>query len=302
MDAEVLHWLNQSIAHPALDPIMIGLSLSLLLLPAFGLALLFTRHRRAGVGVLIGLALSWSATMIAQCVVLRPRPAGALLAWPAPDFPSYPSGHAAMSFCVALVVTLVFRRARIAGPAFAGAALISLSRVYLGHHYPSDVLGGAVVGLGIGAACYGLIASPARKTAALGWLVWPQLAVVFVASQLAYLDLLPPYLLNWPYSDKLLHFLLFGMVAFWLNVWLNGKSLRLFRPAVSLPLAVVVPFGVAVVEECLQALSTIRTASLADLAFDLFGMLVFWWLSRTILARRQQLTLPRVQASSPAGE
>jgi hypothetical protein len=112
--------------------------------------------------------------------------------------------------------------------------------------------------------------------------VWPQLAVVFIASQLAYLDLLPPHLLGWPYADKVLHFALFGMVAFWLDVWLNGKSLRLFRLAISLPLGVVIPFSVAMIEECLQALSAARTASIGDLAFDLLGMLVFWRLSRAI--------------------
>ncbi|MBU2037474.1 phosphatase PAP2 family protein [Patescibacteria group bacterium] len=58
---------------------------------------------------------------------------------------SFPSGHAAFFFALAMAVYLSNRRA---GQWLFGAAiLISLARVYVGVHYPLDILAGAVVGL-----------------------------------------------------------------------------------------------------------------------------------------------------------
>jgi membrane-associated phospholipid phosphatase len=60
--------------------------------------------------------------------------------------PSFPSDHAAAAFAIAFAVLAFSRRG---GAMFlVGAALIAVSRVALGMHYPSDVLAGALVGLG----------------------------------------------------------------------------------------------------------------------------------------------------------
>jgi len=63
------------------------------------------------------------------------------------------SSHAANSFALAVFLLLVlpgprFRGLRIA--AFVWAGLLSYSRIYLGAHYPSDVVGGALVGAALG--------------------------------------------------------------------------------------------------------------------------------------------------------
>ena len=60
--------------------------------------------------------------------------------------PSFPSDHAAAAFAIAFAVLAFSRRAGIAF--LVGAALIGLSRIALGMHYPSDVLAGALVGFG----------------------------------------------------------------------------------------------------------------------------------------------------------
>jgi len=58
---------------------------------------------------------------------------------------SFPSNHAVTSFGAAMVFTYFFRYLRI--PVFAVASLIAFSRVYVGVHYPSDIIGGALLGI-----------------------------------------------------------------------------------------------------------------------------------------------------------
>jgi undecaprenyl-diphosphatase len=60
---------------------------------------------------------------------------------------SLPSGHAATSFAGATVLALVHPRAAV--PLYALAALIAWSRVYVGVHYPFDVLAGAALGVAV---------------------------------------------------------------------------------------------------------------------------------------------------------
>jgi undecaprenyl-diphosphatase len=60
-------------------------------------------------------------------------------------YQSFPSGHATTAFALAAV--LGFLSERWFYPALLLAAIIALSRVTLGVHYPSDVLAGAVIGL-----------------------------------------------------------------------------------------------------------------------------------------------------------
>ena len=68
-----------------------------------------------------------------------------------PHTHSFPSGHAAVSFaCADTLARFTSRRAAIA--LYILAALISWSRVYVGAHYPLDVLGGAIVGLALARA------------------------------------------------------------------------------------------------------------------------------------------------------
>jgi undecaprenyl-diphosphatase len=84
----------------------------------------------------------------------RARPE-ALYGYPLPHSYSFPSGHALIAFCFfAAAVALVVPRVRppalrwLIGLAGLGAVLaIGFSRIYLGVHYPSDVLAGYTVGL-----------------------------------------------------------------------------------------------------------------------------------------------------------
>ncbi|MFL5954003.1 MAG: phosphatase PAP2 family protein [Gaiellaceae bacterium] len=62
---------------------------------------------------------------------------------------SFPAGHAATAFAGAIVLSYVVPRA--APLLLLVAAAIGFSRVYVGVHYPTDVLGGAAIGLATGA-------------------------------------------------------------------------------------------------------------------------------------------------------
>lgn len=283
MDLLLLTFFNQTLAHPWLDGVMVVITIGgLALLPILGVALLMSpQQRRAGIAILVALFIGSILASTFQYLALRPRPDHARLVIAQSNFPSYPSGHTTASFCVALVLGLTYRQ-RWWLVAISGATLIALSRLYLGQHYPSDLVGGAMLGAAVGAASYGLIVTRQPWPRRLSWLLWFQIAIALIVTHMAYLDILPGYLLRWPLADKVLHFLLIGSIAFWLNLWLNGRSLQA-RPR-PIPLALLIPFSLALLEEGFQFFSPLRTASLSDLSSDLAGLLFFWWLSQRIVA------------------
>lgn len=67
------------------------------------------------------------------------------------------SAHAANTFAIATFTSLLFKNRRYALFIFPWAIMISYSRVYLGVHYPGDILGGAVLGIGVGIGIYKLL-------------------------------------------------------------------------------------------------------------------------------------------------
>jgi undecaprenyl-diphosphatase len=71
-----------------------------------------------------------------------------------PTDPSFPSGHTTVAFACAAV--LAYYKPRLAVPLFLLATAIGFSRVYVGVHYPLDVVGGAALGLAIAAVLIAL--------------------------------------------------------------------------------------------------------------------------------------------------
>lgn len=114
---------------------------------ALALAVLWRRWGVLFMTVLAVAVADWSATGL-KALIDRPRPP---LRYPEPKtlvpLPhdgSFPSGHAATSFAAATMLS--FAAPKLAPFLFVLAAAIAYSRVYVGVHYPLDVIGGAVLG------------------------------------------------------------------------------------------------------------------------------------------------------------
>jgi undecaprenyl-diphosphatase len=100
--------------------------------------------------VLAAVVLANLSTTALKEAVDRPRPTGVDMLVSTPTSPSFPSGHAAMSAAAAVVLCAAVPRL---APMFVLlAATIAFSRVYVGVHYPSDVLAGAAVGVFVATA------------------------------------------------------------------------------------------------------------------------------------------------------
>lgn len=115
--------------------------------------LLLKRHRRCGAAVACALVLDLvSCNIILKPLIGRVRPfavnpAVELLTAPPLDA-SFPSGHTAASF--AAVFALKTAGSPLWKPALAVAVVMAFSRLYLYVHWPSDVLGGALLGAALG--------------------------------------------------------------------------------------------------------------------------------------------------------
>ncbi len=141
-----------------LDSVMLWLSNWGLVIPI--LCVLLTRDRKTILAALISFVLAYGISDALKIAVSRPRPfvvGDAQMIGPAPcDAWSFPSKHASASFSIA---TSAFLNKRVLGwIALVSAGLISYSRVYLGVHYWSDVIAGAIIGSAISSGVqYGMM-------------------------------------------------------------------------------------------------------------------------------------------------
>lgn len=129
---------------------------------ALGIILLIPQKTRSiGIVVLISLLIDILVTNVAlKNIIARPRPFNInntlIPLIPKPHDFSFPSGHTAASFASAFVYYRMAPK-KYGVAALVLAALIGLSRLYLGVHYPSDVIGGFFIGWICSVAAYHLL-------------------------------------------------------------------------------------------------------------------------------------------------
>jgi membrane-associated phospholipid phosphatase len=101
--------------------------------------------RRAYLHAMRAVLVAYGANTAIKQAFRRARPMLEELPWLAPTISghSYPSAHSTMAFAAAGTLS----PALPAPPLYAAAAAMALSRPYVGVHYPSDVLAGAVLGV-----------------------------------------------------------------------------------------------------------------------------------------------------------
>ena len=163
MELEILHAL-QGLHNPVLDSLMIffttlgeagavWIAISVILV-------IPNKTRKCGFTMMLAMALSFLlGNLIIKNIVQRARPCtidtSVKLIIPFPSEYSFPSGHTLNGFTAATVIFCYFRKAGVI--AYLGAAIIAFSRLYLFVHFPTDILGGIILGIADGILVYKII-------------------------------------------------------------------------------------------------------------------------------------------------
>lgn len=162
MEADILLWIQNNIRNDVLTPIFkfittLGNAGVIWIVVSAGL-LIPKKTRSVGVLALISLAFSALIdNVILKNVVARTRPYEVIegltsLVGAQKDY-SFPSGHTGSAFAAAVVMFRGLPK-KCGIPILVFACLMGLSRLYVGVHYPSDVLGGILIGTGIALVVY----------------------------------------------------------------------------------------------------------------------------------------------------
>ena len=181
IDSAIFRFCNQTIANPLFDAIMppitnwnqspVGITL-LVLLWLFIFIKGGKRGRTAALLLIPLIILSDQlSSSVIKSIVARPRPchlAGGVsivpdihLLVPCGSGYSFPSSHAVNNFSFATLLTLFYPKFRHV--LFAYAGLMAFSRLSVGVHYPSDIVGGAIVGIILAYFVYGIWTFFVRK-------------------------------------------------------------------------------------------------------------------------------------------
>ncbi|MDD3204382.1 MAG: phosphatase PAP2 family protein [Lachnospiraceae bacterium] len=155
LDSNILLWIQEVLRNPICDPIFIFITslgnMGALWILISCILLIFKKTRRIGMMSLLALLGSLIVNnLIIKNLVARTRPYELitglqLLIARATDF-SFPSGHTGSSFASAVILYKELPK-KYGILALILATLIAFSRLYIGIHYPSDVICGALSGI-----------------------------------------------------------------------------------------------------------------------------------------------------------
>lgn len=154
-DEQALVWIAENVRCALLDPFMklyTQLGNTGVLFIVLGILMLFFKQtRKAGLSALCAMLIGLIVVNFTiKPLVSRPRPWLVIENFvnlvPEHDPNSFPSGHTNAAFAFAIAVCLSAPRRWMKLTAACMAAVMGLSRLYVGVHFPSDVLAGAVIG------------------------------------------------------------------------------------------------------------------------------------------------------------
>jgi undecaprenyl-diphosphatase len=162
IDVAVFFFINHSLANPVFDLVMpfltdlnkIRFGQALYLAGGLWLVIKGGRNGRiTAVLLIVGIVVSDQlSSSLVKPLVGRIRPCRALegvrLLVDCGGGLSFPSSHAVNNFCAAAILAAFYKPQRWIW--FSFAALIAFTRPYVGVHYPSDIIGGAIIGAGCG--------------------------------------------------------------------------------------------------------------------------------------------------------
>ncbi len=152
LDVSVLLFINKSLANPVLDALMtFTQSFTYVFWILLILFLAFGKKREIAILMIITAIISLGVSSILKTEISRERPYQVLdvrQLVPDEDNTSFPSNHVLLSTALSTIVFAYYRK--YGSALFVLSGIIALGRVYLGVHYPSDVLGGVIIGAVIG--------------------------------------------------------------------------------------------------------------------------------------------------------
>lgn len=160
IDFKILYFIHDNLSCGFMDFLMPKITylteMGAVWLLAAILFLVFRKYR-ASIAIAGGMASSLLVgNLLLKHLVARSRPCWTDMAFPmiidVPKDYSFPSAHSMISFAAAVAIFHYNKKAGI--PALVIAALIAFSRLYLFVHFPSDVLAGTVIGIGLGIASF----------------------------------------------------------------------------------------------------------------------------------------------------
>jgi len=156
LDETVFRALNQAGSNLALDAVMVSLAIlgMTYVLVFAGPVLWWRKHRELGFDVVVLIIISDVVVESLKLLFMRERPGAVLedvstLSWgffTTATSMSFPSGHTSRAFATAVLIAFGTRYS-VGASVLAFAVMVGLCRLYLGLHWPSDVLVGALLGV-----------------------------------------------------------------------------------------------------------------------------------------------------------
>lgn len=259
----------------------LALSLMATLLLAFG------KNKLRVLGAVLIISLIFGCLIVddVKDIIQRHRPPGAeLTKYIIKDSYSFPSGHAVGSFLAAAIVGAYLGwKYRVAGYVFAAA--VSVSRLYLGVHYPTDVLAGAILGTALGeliiytayrwelcdnAGLLSFLVHPLKRPARIRSLEFKGNFVFYIVVAIGFAAMLVLYNLSLFTWHVAIMVTTFGFITLYLHFICQGQKSGVFPPISIIAVGLISAFSLTYMGSYLLSLVVILLTYLALMALNIY--------------------------------